>query len=266
MIVAVGLSADQARNVAERVPLDIDRLAQRELVSDVVEALFEGSSGARIEKLAGRIAAAAWPDVLRPAFERGLDVCERELREQLELFERARAELARPARTSKLPAAVVEQLAYDLAEEMDEAMGELSSIEIELEDEELTADERLQLILRLPAKVAGAAEIPWEEADRLADRVRDLTVASVEEGEDPSRAIDALRDDICALATDQRRASIRDALRQLAANVHESLPLVSTAAVELAARPAPADPADDELWVAAMNGLAAQMLVDRIRP
>jgi hypothetical protein len=261
----VGLSANEAEEVAELVPLALDRLAHRHLVSDLVDALFQGQKQAKIERLAGRIAASAWPDVLKPAFERGLDAREDELREQLGLLARARDELAKPVRATKLPSAVVAQLAYDLADEMTEAFGVLDEIEDELEDEELPEDERRAVILRLPGKVSGAAELSTEEGDRLADRLRELTRASLEDPAGARAAVDALEADLGAVATDERRAAVREALGQLADGTRETHPFVSAAAAELAAEPTPDDPGDDEVWKAAMNALAAEVLVDRLR-
>jgi hypothetical protein len=62
------------------------------------------------------------------------------------------------------------------------------------------------------------------------------------------------------LATDERRRAMRRALGRLADAGSEEFPLATAAITHLLAEPMPADPAEDDLWVSLVVGLAQQQL------
>jgi hypothetical protein len=67
-----------------------------------------------------------------------------------------------------------------------------------------------------------------------------------------------------ALATDERRRSVRAALGELAELSAEDFPLASSALQDLLAEPVPDAPAKDELWVSLVVDLAQEQLEDAL--
>ena len=115
-----------------------------------------------------------------------------------------------------------------------------------------TPDERRRIALHAASEV-GVTDIPDEERHGAAASFVATTVdtRSAEFAEQSRRALAR------SLATDERRAEVREAVAENFAGASAQLPLLAAAVDELLGEPIPEDAGDDDLWVGAVFGPAA---------
>jgi len=216
-------------------PADVDALAP--LVDAALVWLDEDAR----EPIAAAVAEALWPRELRDDIERGLDVVEDRFPHLRREVARARKDLERGPRGSRLALAVVDQAADEAAFDLqlpvgcphclDEGIGRSSGD---------GARERTLLF----ARMAGhAARIPPDELRAVSDAV------------DPA----------LELASDDRRADVRWWLRRVALLGRHSVPNLSAALLELLNEPLP-EAYEDEVWREAVSGLLDRAALQEARP
>lgn len=172
----------------------------------------------------------------------------------------AQAELRASARENGVAHALVWRAAAKLLRRANRNYERMAALERALERAPRTRHRRLALPIAATATLA--ADIGDEEA---AVAIAEYAV-SMSAGRRPSRrqrdrATDRLAS---ALATDERRRSVRAALGELAELSAEDFPLASMALRDLLAEPVPDAPARDELWVSLVVGLAQEQLADAL--
>jgi hypothetical protein len=119
-----------------------------------------------------------------------------------------------------------------------------------------------RLTLPVAATATLAADIGDEEAAvAITEYAFSMSTARRPARGQRDRATDRLAS---ALATDERRRSVRAALGELAELSAEEFPHASTALGDLLAEPVPDAPARDELWVSLVVGLAQEQLEDAL--
>lgn len=172
----------------------------------------------------------------------------------------ALAELGAPARENRVAHALVWRAAAKLLRRANRNFERMAALEAALERAPRTRHRRLTLPIAATATLA--AEIGDEEAAvAIAEYAFSMSAARRPSRRQRDRATDRLAS---ALATDERRRSVRAALGELAALSAEDFPLASKALRDLHAEPVPEAPAKDELWVSLVIGLAQEQLEDAL--
>lgn len=216
-------------------PSDADALAP------LVDAALVWLDGDAREPITAAVAEVLWPRELREDIERGLDAVEDRFPHLRRELARARRDLDRGPRNSRLALAVVDQAADEAAFDLqfpvgcphclDEGIGRASCDGIR---------ERTLLF----ARMAGhAARIPPDELQAVSDAV------------DPA----------VELATDERRADVRWWLRRIALLGQRSVPNLSAALLELLNEPLP-EAYEDEVWREAVTGLLDRAVLREAQP
>lgn len=244
------LDEDTAEFVTEDLAARIPYGPYRGRIDAVVDAIAAERRPATIAKASRTAAAAVWGDGLRAAVEAELESLEAEAREALARIEAARGELTRPVADNRLAAALVAELTLCILDDVAEF-----GITMELLDEQLHEagpEDRRSIALRAAAELAPA-DVPVEERNGAAAGL----VAPNVDPRSPQFAQAIVRALARTLATDARRRELRTTLADACDGVRGEVPALAAAVDELLGEPMPDDPANDDLWVAALWGPTA---------
>jgi hypothetical protein len=229
--------------VLDDLDLSIDLGSGGAAVALVADRLSGGAPRGEIESVAAEAAEAVWTPERAAEVRRGLARLREEYAARLAAVDAAERELDSPARRNAVALALVARAAVELWARARRGYDQVALLEDELT--RARPEER-----RARALPIAAAAIP----------VLDLDEGEV--GEAVSRFLREESESWLArrLGTDERRRAMRRALGRLADAGSEEFPLATAAVTALLAEPMPADPAEDDLWVNLVVGLAQQHL------
>jgi hypothetical protein len=234
---ARALDPDAVEELVDELELELPREAA-ESIRPLLEAV------ARDEVSEADLAAAAeatWTDDVRREVESALLVGKEQTLELLGDLVAALDEVRRPARQNLL----ARELALRAAEQAHGRAMYLQHLMQRLETELASAPEEdrrsLALELELPLGEPGFAR-----AELLAHYPQWVDEADAAASSQPTWFARAL-------ATDERRRALRDDLAAKAATLGELFPTAAATLATLAGEPLPADPADDVLWLRAVE-------------
>jgi hypothetical protein len=249
------LTATDTAELAAALPLGIELEPYRERLIPLAVAVLAGESRRTIDKRRELVLPDVWDGRLRNAALEGLTTLRLELERKLAVLELARADLEQPARTSKLARHVVDCVLAELIDNNDKNMAALEELERELEG--LPSDDRASRAAIAARGAYVAARIPPNEF--RAAIVRSARAADAHGlDKDGAAAHGAVRL-AQALATEQRRAAVREWARMLAEGSAEHLPLLAQELQALAAESASTDAGSDLIWIQACLGLTIEV-------
>lgn len=225
--------------ILDELGVSLDVTAKGHAVAPLVDRLAHGAPREETDRVAARVAAATWDDALAQAVRERLAALREEYRARIDTIDAVARELDRPPAENEVALALVARAAVELWARARRSYAVVSVLEDELEDAP-PAEHRSRTLA-----IASAA-IPMVDLD--ADEVS-VAVGRFLAGRDESWLARTL-------ATDDRRAAMRRALRQLADAAGEEFPLAVGAIRSLLDEPTPNDPAEDDLWVDLVVGLA----------
>jgi hypothetical protein len=209
----------------------------------VADRLAAGAPRETIAAAAAEAAAAVWTPERAAELREGLSALRAVYEAKLEAIDAAEAELDSPPERNAVALALVARAAVELWARARRGYDQVALLEDELS--RAPTDEHRSRALSI-----AAAAIPVLELDR--DEVEQAVsmFLGAESAEWLARS----------LATDGRRRAMRRALGRLADAGDEEFPLATAAITNLLAEPLADDPADDDLWVSLVVGLAQQQL------
>ena len=209
----------------------------------VTERLTTGASREAIEEAAAAAARAVWTAERTAEVREGLQRLRAQYAARLEALDRAEAALAEPPGNNAVALALVARAAVELWARARKSYDQIALLEDEL-SRAAPSEHRARALSVAPA-VIPVLELDPAEVERTVSRFLET------EGRDWLAR---------QLATDERRRGMRRALGRLADAGDEEFPLATAATTQLLAEPMPRDPAEDELWVSLVVGLAQQQL------
>lgn len=246
------LSAADIAELTAVLPLALELEPYRERLSPVAVAVLSGESRRTIDKRRDQVLADVWDTPLRQAALAGIDTLEAELERKTKLLELARSDLEQGARKSRLARRVVDRVLEDLLQNHDRNIEALERLERELEA--LAPDERT-------SHAAIAARGAYVAARIAPNEFRAATVraARAVNGLDPDEAADqGARIIARSLATDERRAAVREWSRGLGEASADHVPLLAEELQTLAAESAQREAGSDLIWIQACIGLTME--------
>jgi hypothetical protein len=229
--------------VLDELGIELDVTARGSAIAPLVDQLAQGATREETREAAARVAAETWDDALAARVSRGLEALRQQYRARLAALDAVGEELARPPGENAVALALVVRAAVELWARARKSYAVTAVLEDELE-EAPPSEHRSRTL------AVASAVIPLLHLD-------DSEVASA-----VGRFLDD-RDEAWlarTLATDERRAAMRRALAQLADAGSEEFPLAVGALRALLDEPVARDPAEDDLWVNLVVGLAQQHL------
>jgi hypothetical protein len=243
------LTAADIAELTAVLPLALELEHYRERLSPVAVAVLGGESRRTIEKRRDRVLGDVWDPPLRQAVLAGIATLEAELERKVKLLELARSDLEQPVRESRLARRVIERVLEDLLHNHDKNIEALEQLERELEA--LAPDERTSRAAIAARGGYVAARIPPNEFRAAAVRTaRAVGGLDTDEAADHGARVMAR-----ALATDERRAAVREWSRLLGEASADHVPLLADELQTLAAESASSEPGSDLLWIQACLGL-----------
>ena len=215
---------------------------ERAILEPLVDAALVWADSETLATLAAPIVEKLWESELREDIERALDEAAQRHGHVRLVLEDARADLAAGPGGSVLARAIVEQGGFDLAGADLLPMHCLLCLEEGLAAKPV--EERGTVALRVARLARRVLDVPPSEirAALAGDAVGGLDTAT-------------------ALATDERRRTVREWLARLAELGEHSIPTIA-ADLSAALRVASARPADDPIWCEAVRGLTADLAAD----
>jgi hypothetical protein len=248
----VQLSAADIAELTAALPLALELEPYRERLSPVAVAVLGGESRRAIDKRRDQVLAHVWDTPLRQAALAGIATLEADLERKVKLLELARSDLLQPVRNSRLARRVVDRVLEDLLQNHDKNIEALERLERELEM--LAPDERTARAAIAARGAYIAARIPQNEFRAAAVRA-----GRAVSGLDPDEAADhGARAMARALATDGRRAAVREWSRQLGEASANHVPLLAEELQALAVESASSEPGSDLIWIQACLGLTIE--------
>jgi hypothetical protein len=237
------------RRVADDVSLDVilDDLAVAfdagPAVALIADRLGAGAPRDEVADAAARAAASVWTAERAAEVRDGLARLREEYGARLAAVDAAEQELGHPPERNAVALALVARAAVELWARARRSFDRVALLEDELS--RAAPAEHRSRALSVAAAVIPVLELDTGEVESVV-----------------SRFLDAESRDWLArqLATDERRRAMRRALGRLADAGDEAFPLATAAITALLAEPMPRDPAEDELWVGLVVGLAQQQL------
>lgn len=247
---------DQLELLLDDLALELDLDFAAPLLEPVLQGIVDQAPRGRLGREAAKAATAIWNEDIAAELRDGFEGLREEATTRLDAIEAALRELERPPRESQVARAVVFRAAVELLARVSRNHERMNELEERLRE----APEEEHAALTLPAAVAAipAAAIDFEEAD-------EAVVGFIESFPDPWEETPRGAEQAAhwlarTLATDERRAAMRSALAELADVAHEEFPLAAGSLEALLAEVMPEDPAEDDLWVNLVVGLAQEHL------
>jgi hypothetical protein len=253
---AVPFDDDALGELLDRVGIGLDLNSAGPVLEPVIAALIDDSPPATLRMAANQAVEALWDPELQAEVRRELTAFQQDAAEMddklAETLDAALGELGRPLAENHVAHALVWRATAQLMQRANRNYDLMA----ELEDALAKAKPNHHRALTLPVAAAAslAADIDEGEAAKaIARHVIDV-------GPRPSggrrRSRLATARLARALATNERRRSMRTALAELANMAADEFPRAAGAVNELLAEPVPDDPARDELWVSLVLGFA----------
>lgn len=249
------LTAADTAELAAALPLGIDLESYRERLTPLAVAVLSGESRRTIDKRRELVLSDVWDGRLRAAALDGMTKLGAELERKLALLELARADLEQPVRKSKLARYVVDCVLADLLDNNDQNIAALEALERELES--LPPSDRTSRAAIAARGAFVAARIPPNElraaivrSARSADHYGLERAGAAEHG-----AVLLAQ----ALATDTRRAAVRQWARLFAEGSAEHVPLLAEHLQALAVESESTDAGSDLIWIQACLGLTMEV-------
>ena len=209
----------------------------------VADRLTTGGPREEVESAARQAATAVWSDDRAAEVREGLGRLRARYVARLEAIDAAESALASPPEQNAVALALVARAAVELWARARRGYDQMAL----LEDELTRANPGEH---RARALSVAAAAIPVLELDH--GEVTDAVSRFLREETEAWLAR--------VLATDERRRGMRRALGRLADAGADEFPLATAAMTALLAEPMTIDPAEDDLWVGLVVGLAQQQL------
>jgi hypothetical protein len=250
----VQLTTADTAELAAVLPLGIELEPYRARLTPLAVSVLSGESRRRIDKRREFVLPDVWDSRLRDAALEGVTKLRAELGRKLAMLELAEVDLKQPARKSKLARRVVDRVLAELLNDNDQNIAALEELERELEA--MPANDRSS---RAPLAARGAyvvAGIPPNELRAAIVRAARATDAHGLHRDDAAEhgAVSLAE----ALATDQRRAAVREWTRMFAEGSAEHVPLLAEELQALAVESASAEAGSDLIWIQACLGLTME--------
>jgi hypothetical protein len=222
----------------------------------LVELLAGDFTASSLDRALGDAAAALWTDEVAAALAEELEAVRQDAIDRIALVAVALHELERGPAANLFARALAIRAATALVTRANRNLEQVEEVEAALET--VPADEHRAAALPLAPTAVLAVDIPVEETD-------EAVVRFAESFPDDWRKLPAAADRAAhwlarTLATDERRSRMRAALAGLRDNAAEDYPLTAAALEDLLVEPQPEDPADDDLWVDLVVGIAQDEL------
>jgi hypothetical protein len=229
--------------ILDDLGISVDLTAGGAALALVADRLVAGSSREEVAEAAALAAAAVWTPERAAEVRVGLARLREDYAARLAALGAAERELGSPPERNAVALALVARAAVELWARARRGYEQVAL----LEDELSRADPVEHRARALSIAAAAIPVLALEPAQAEAAVSRFLGTES---------AAWLARE----LATDERRRSMRRALGRLADAGSEEFPLATAAITGLLAEPLPEDPAEDELWVSLVVGLAQLQL------
>jgi hypothetical protein len=211
-------------------------------IATVADLLLAGGSHDDFAAAAALAAEALWSPDLEQDIRNGLQRLRQDYQARFAAVDAAENELGKPPRDNAVAVALAARAAIDLWARARQVYGHMAALEDDLKEAPRE--------MRGRALVAATAVIPVLELDP--NEVERAVTAYLSRESEAWLARE--------LATPDRRRALRRALGRLADAGENEFPLATTAITTLLAEPMAADPADDELWVGLVVGLAQRQM------
>jgi hypothetical protein len=241
----VAVAADDVSldEILDDLGVDLDVAATGTAIALVADRLSAGASREEVEEAARRAAAAVWSEERAREVRGRLARLRDEYVARLAAIETAERALASPPEENAVALALVARAAVELWARARRGYDQMALLEDELG--RASPGEHRARALSIAAAAIPVLELDAEEVARAVSRfLHDETQAWLAR----------------VLATDERRRAMRRALGRLADAAAAEFPLATAALTALLAEPMASDPADDDLWVGLVVGLAQQQL------
>jgi len=243
----VKMTDTSAHELVAAIPLDIGLESYRERLIPLAQATLSGAARRQIDRQRDSVLPDVWDEPLARVVAAGVAHLRR-------IVEAAEADLARPARASRVAAAVVDRLLFELLEHQDENFTALASLEAELQS--IDSGERAGRALCAARGAAAGARIPRNEIRAAIVRVARTTEGGELDGPD---AVEKCTQHLARLlATDRRREAARAWVAQMAALQREPFPLLAAELSLLAEQTPAAEPDHDPIWLQACFGMVLE--------
>jgi hypothetical protein len=251
----VQLTAADTAELAAFVPLGIELEPYRERLTPLALAVLEGARRRTIEKRRELVLADVWDAPLREAVLAGMATLRAELERKRLVLDLAEADLGLPARKSRLARRVVDRVLAELLDDNDKNLDALLALERSLEA--LPPDDRASRAAVAARGAYIAARIPPNELRAAIVRVGRAANAHGLDEEDVFEHTAVLM--ARSLATDERRAAVREWTRMLAEGSTDHVPLLAEELQALAVESASVEAGSDLIWTQACVGLTMEV-------
>jgi hypothetical protein len=255
----VPLDDDLLGELFDLVGIGLDLNVVGSTLEPVIGAIIDGAPAARVRRAANQAVEALWDHKLQAEVRAELTAFQQDARgvdeELAGTLEAALRELGRPLAENHVAHALVWRAAAELMRRANRNYDRMG----ELEERLANAPPSRGRVLTLP--VAAAATLAVDVGDEEAAKAIARHVVEVGQGAGRRRSRVATARLARALATDERRRSMRAALAELAATSADEFPSAAGALSGLLAEPMSGDPAEDELWVNLVLGLAEEQVI-----
>jgi hypothetical protein len=220
----------------------------------LIDLLATDLTSPALDQTLGDAAAALWDDGVAAVLAEEFEAMRQEAANRIALVAVALRELDRRPADNLFARALAIRAATTLLTGANRNREQVEEVEQALS--EVPPHERRPYVLPLARTALLGVELPPEEANEAVARF-------IESFPDEWHKLPAAADQAAhwlarVLATDERRSRMREALALLRDTVAEDYPLTSEAFGEVLAEPQPEDPADDDLWVNLVIGLAQE--------
>lgn len=229
--------------ILDELGISLDVTAKGHAVAPLVDLLAQGAPREEADRVAARVAAETWDEAFAASIRERLAELREDYGARIQAIDAVTRELDRPPAENEVALALVARAAVELWARARRSYSVVSVLEDELEDAPPAEHRSRTLAIAfaaIPMVDLDPAEVSAAVARFLSDRDETWLART--------------------LATDERRTAMRRALAQLAGAAGEEFPLAVGAVRSLVGEPTPNDPADDDLWVNLVVGLAQAQL------
>jgi len=257
----MSLDDDALGELLDEVGIGLDLNAAGSTLEPLVGALIDNDPAPAIRQQADRAVEELWDYELQAEVRAELTAFRDESPGQdslvLATVDTALAELGRPASENHVAHALIWRATAELVRRANRNYRRVAEIEDELLHAPPNLHRRLTLPIAVTATLAADIDDDQEVAAAIGKHLVPIASLPSVSRKRSQRAIAGLAR---SLATAQRRQDMRAGLGELSAMSADQFPRVAAALGDLLAEPVPTDPAEDELWVSLVVGLAEEML------
>jgi hypothetical protein len=250
----VRLDQDTIWALLDDAGLRLDAAEEAERIDPLVSVLASGEGRSAVERIARQVAVAVWSPELGVEARAALETYRAELERRIAAIDSTLTDLGKAGAASQLLRALVTRAAAEALVESTRIVARLRAVDDRLA--KATADERRLVAIGLADEVIDVVGIPEDEEDEAFDGFLQAVPSAWERL--PSPADPGWHWLIRALATEERRTTVRTSLGSLADAAAEDFPAVSAELTALLAEAVPRDPAEDEVWAGFVRCLARE--------